>query len=171
MRKVADWLVGLFLDPINRRAAAIVEAERAHEVRLAEIGLEKLRQEAAHAARLEELRAATENNERARAQQTQELLEAVLDRVQTIATASNSSLSEVAGAMAKQGEALGAWMDLFKQHQGPGDTMTLRPEDEWAQEQARELQKLKDLGYLQDEPAENAVTARVANMFSSADRG
>lgn len=175
MKAIFDYLYDLF-DARGRREAHERTQERAHAERMALIAAENASNLAAIAAQRLEVEQKLELAKKATHEQTLELVEAVLSRVQTIATANNEGLMEVAKGIQENGKALNTWMQLFKDNQGPGETHTIRPADEYEAELKREEGRLRELGYIVDDPAvtgEEVVNlgVKVANMFSAADRG
>lgn len=162
MKALIDYLYDLF-NVNKRRWREESSMMRLHELELAKI--------TAHTYEVEQR---LELAKKATHEQTLELVEAVLSRVQVIATANNEGLIEVAKGIQENGKALTEWMDLFKQNQGPGTETRVDLAAEFDAEIKAEEAKLREMGYIVDTAPVDAgfdPSTRVASMFSSADRG
>lgn len=182
MTHVIDWFRSLF-DTKGRKERAQLEWDRDHERRMAEIRLDSLdaeasreRERAKHEAKLLELKMQIELAEKSRHEQTLELVEAVLSRVQTLSTSHQEAITEVAKGVQANAAALNTWMSMMTAVQGPGETHTSRPDEEFDAEQQREIDQLKAMGYIlpgDEAGAEEAarIGATVSGMFAGTPRG
>lgn len=94
---------------------------------------------------------------------TLEMVETIMGRMESIFKANSEASAEQARAFTKNAEALQTWFEMFKDNQGPGAVSIVRPEDEAADEERRELARLKEAGY----PVESQDPATVATFLSN----
>lgn len=182
MKTLIDWCRELF-DTEGRKQRAQMAWDRDHEKQMAKIRLDSIdaeasreRERAKHEAKLLEIKLQIELAEKSRHEQTLELVEAVLSRVQTLSTDHREAITEVAKGVQANAAALNTWMGLMTATQGPGETHTTRPDDEFDAEQAREIAELKAMGYIlpgdESGAAEAArIGATVSGMFAGTARG